>query len=76
MDDSTLKIYPVCPRCHNEYSGYCAISRFDNKTEICEKCGLTEALWDFIKYEKMAKISDPQYNFIDSINQQKKATES
>lgn len=74
MNDPTLKIYPVCPRCHNEYDGYCAISRMDNKTEICEKCGLTEALWDFIKYEKNAKSSDPQYNFIESINQQKEIT--
>lgn len=49
-----FKIYPVCPRCHHEYEGYCAISRVDNETEICEKCGLTEALWEFFEYEKKA----------------------
>ena len=47
-----FKIYPVCPRCHKEYEGYPAISRIDNKTEICEKCGLTEALWEFFEHEK------------------------
>lgn len=50
----TFKIYPVCPRCHNEYHGHPAISRYDNKTEICGKCGLMEGLWDFFEYEKKA----------------------
>ena len=49
-----FKIYPVCPRCHNEYDGHPAISRYDNKTEICEKCGLMEGLWAFFEYEKKA----------------------
>ena len=26
--------------------------RYDNKTKICDKCGLTEALWDFFEHEK------------------------
>lgn len=52
IGNPNFKIYPVCPRCHNEYEGYCAISRTDNKTEICEKCGLTEALWQFFEHEK------------------------
>lgn len=47
--------YPVCPKCsgyipNNEnpgaYSG--AISRRDNKTEICSACGTQEALEDFL----------------------------
>lgn len=44
---------PVCPRClgfipNNEKPGaYCgAISRVDNKTEICSKCGENEAMED------------------------------
>jgi len=49
-----FKIYPVCPRCHNEYDERPAISRYDNKTEICEKCGLMEGLWAFFEYEKKA----------------------
>ena len=47
-----FKIYPVCPSCHEEYDGYPSISRHDNKTKICDKCGLLEALWDFFEYEK------------------------
>ena len=76
IENSSFKIYPVCPRCHNEYEEHCAISRTDNKTEICEKCGLTEALWDFFEYEKKAKVSDPLYQFNDSLEKQKKTTNS
>jgi len=49
--------YPVCPSCggyipNNEtpgaYSG--ALSRKDNKTEICSACGTAEALADFARH--------------------------
>lgn len=33
-----------CPRCLREYTGYSAISRYDNKTKICTICGQVEAL--------------------------------
>jgi len=44
-----------CPRCkvsyipNNEYAGQYpgALSRVDNKTEICSDCGLMEALEDY-----------------------------
>lgn len=52
-----FQIYPVCPSCHKEYSGHPAISRHDNKTEICEYCGLIEALWKFFENEKKATNS-------------------
>ena len=38
----------ICPRCGKEYDGYPAISRKDNKTEICSECGQDEAMEDFI----------------------------
>lgn len=41
MNDLGIKI---CPRCGKEYEGYPAISRKDNKTEICSYCGVQEAL--------------------------------
>lgn len=50
------KTLPICPICGGyipnakhpgEYPG--AISRRDNKTEICSACGTVEALRDFIK---------------------------
>ena len=34
----------VCPLCGNEYSGYPALSRTDNKTFICPDCGQRQAL--------------------------------
>lgn len=36
-----------CPICKKKYRGVGAISRKDNKTEICSKCGVNEALLQF-----------------------------
>lgn len=33
-----------CPKCGAEYSAPPALSRMDNKTEICPLCGTKEAL--------------------------------
>lgn len=33
-----------CPKCGKYYIGYPALSREDNKTEICPKCEAEEAL--------------------------------
>lgn len=33
--------------CGKEYQEYPALSRIDNKTEICPKCGMKEALEAF-----------------------------
>ena len=41
-------IIRICPKCKKEYSGYPAISRRDNRTEICSDCGVAEAFEDFI----------------------------
>lgn len=37
----------VCPECGKPLTGYPALSRKDNKTEICSDCGTREALADF-----------------------------
>ena len=34
----------TCPRCGKEYRGVPALSRTDNKTNICPDCGTREAL--------------------------------
>ena len=39
-----FKQLKYCPKCHKQYSGYPAISREDNETEICPECGQLEAL--------------------------------
>ena len=33
-----------CPKCGKYYVGYPALSREDNKTEICPECGTKEAI--------------------------------
>ena len=33
-----------CPKCNKKYCSYPALSRDDNKTEICPECGIKEAL--------------------------------
>lgn len=43
------QIYHFCPNCGKKFNCYPAISRKDNKTEICPKCGIIEALNKFIK---------------------------
>ena len=34
----------ICPVCHRSYTEPPALSRVDNKTEICPDCGMMEAL--------------------------------
>ena len=38
-----------CPKCGKCFVGYPALSREDNKTEICQKCDINEAIIIFIK---------------------------
>lgn len=41
----------ICPRCGKEVHDYPALSRVDNKTEICSACGTKEAMLDFWKHQ-------------------------
>ena len=45
----------ICPLCNCEIQGYPAISRKDNKTEICSRCGEAEAWVDFLVYLPLLK---------------------
>ena len=38
-----------CPRCKREFERLLALSRKDNKTMICDQCGMEEALEDYQK---------------------------
>jgi hypothetical protein len=40
-------INKICPRCDKQYTGYPALSRRDNNTDICSSCGTEEAFIDF-----------------------------
>lgn len=44
-----------CPICKNKIMGVAALSRKDNKTEICSRCGRIEAIEEFIKLIKKEK---------------------
>lgn len=46
----------TCPKCGQIYNEYPAISRLDNKTEICPDCGTKEALEQFIDYTHTGNI--------------------
>ena len=41
-----------CPKCEREMEIPPALSRIDNKTEICEMCGTEEAINDMMGYKK------------------------
>ena len=43
----------LCPRCVKDYDEYPALSRMDNKTNICSKCGSREAMLDYIDLEHL-----------------------
>ena len=38
-----------CPRCGKTYTEQPALSRRDNKTEICPDCGIVEAMEAYLK---------------------------
>lgn len=53
-----LGVAKICPRCKNYIQGYSAISRVDNRTEICNKCGTLEALEIFKRHNKKEAINE------------------
>lgn len=40
-----------CPKCGKEYTKLLALSRKDNKTMICDSCGMQEAFEDYFNAE-------------------------
>jgi hypothetical protein len=44
MTDKAVPPLLVCPRCHWRGRAYPAVSRHDDKTEICPDCGVKEGL--------------------------------
>ena len=52
----TWQSYDVCPRCDDIMTEFPALSRRDNKTDICSNCGSVEAMEDFYKERWTDKI--------------------
>ncbi len=44
METAATTNEKVCPKCGSVYRGHPALSRVDNATPICQKCGTREAL--------------------------------
>lgn len=42
--ETTANEFKICPNCRKRYKAPSAISRVDNKTQICPTCGTREAL--------------------------------
>jgi len=47
----------TCPLCGSYYMGMGALSRRDNKTDICPQCGMNEAIEDMRKHKEVNKKS-------------------
>ncbi len=41
-----------CPKCGAYFNGYPALSRKDNRTKICPKCGVREAIETFVRKQR------------------------
>lgn len=50
-----MKQNKTCPRCKENFTGTGALSRIDNKTEICSQCGTDEAMADFFQNALVVK---------------------
>lgn len=53
----------ICPECGKEYSSRPALSRKDNKTMICPKCGMMEAL-DTVRNFYAPGMTDQQWKSV------------
>lgn len=51
----------ICSICGKEYTDASAISRRDNVTEICPRCGLKEAIEDYLTQHLPNKEEDNKY---------------
>lgn len=49
-----------CPLCGRKYIGYPAISRRDNKTEICSSCGASEAISDYFAFKEGQNVQQEE----------------
>ena len=59
----------ICPRCDTRYTTYPALSRRDNKTHICNKCGDIEAMNDYVPFKDISlEQLLMEKTFMDKIN--------
>lgn len=51
-DSKAVQRRRKCPKCGKYYTGYPALSREDNKTNVCSECGVAEALDIFLSIQQ------------------------
>ena len=57
MKNDDMTAIAVCPLCGKAYRGYPALSRTDNRTPICQDCGIRQALGGIgVSAEEQEKI--------------------
>jgi len=59
-----IVVYEKCPNCKKYYTGHPALSRKDNKTDICSDCGTKEALEEWLHFKE--PICDMCSGYIDT----------
>ena len=52
----TWQSYDACPRCNSAMTTFPALSRRDNKTDICSDCGTAEGLEDYTQQPYDGKV--------------------
>ena len=57
----------ICPRCKKLVKDYPAISRRDDMTDICGKCGREEAMFDLFVFSKMKE----ERKWLEELNDEK-----
>ena len=52
-----METFKICPRCTDIHSDKCTLSRVDNSTHICSKCGIEEAMLEFTFYVQRTNLT-------------------
>ena len=60
-----------CLRCKRFSTDYPALSRRDNKTDICSDCGVQEALFDF-RVSREDPVRKFERKWLDDLNKKKR----
>lgn len=54
----TEKKNKPCARCQREIEGFPALSRSDNKSDVCSDCGTWEAMYQYSHNGELPKLED------------------
>lgn len=66
---TTTNQIKTCPRCGDQYEEFPALSRRDNKTDICSDCGTEEALIDAGLTDMLEETAmEREYHFCESLS--------